>query len=122
MFRTNFYVIQVISALFAIFFFGLSTYSQGFPWGDFKERKISEVIAITKKAVRPDDTMFLATNLLETRAEVTFTGESRPILKIRKFFLEWWAGMLGHGKAYSDLYDTEYLYKEGDQEYWLPTE
>jgi hypothetical protein len=120
--RKSVYPIRILGVALAAVVFGISAYTQGFPWGDFRERKIGEVIAITKKAVRPDDTMFLATNVLETRAEVTFTGKSRPILKVRKFFLEWWAGMLGHGKSYSDLYDTEYLYKEGDQEYWLPTE
>lgn len=110
------YVVLVMATLSA----GVS--AQGFPWADFKERKIKDVIETTTKAVRPDDTMFLATNILETRVEVTFTGKSRPISKARKVFIEWWAGMLGHGKDYADLYDTEYLYKVNDQEYWLPTE
>src|SRR3982751_3671968 len=99
----------------------LTANAQGFPWEIFKERTVGDVIAITTKAVRPDDTMFLATNILETRAEVTFTGKSRPISKQRKTFIEWWVGMLNHPKDYGDLYDTEYLYKEGDKEYWLPT-
>jgi len=100
----------------------LSVGAQNFPWGDFKERSIKEVVSITKKAVRPDDTMFLATNILETRAEVAFTGQSRPISKARKIFLQWWAGLLGHPKSYADLYGREYLYKEGTDEYWLPTQ
>jgi hypothetical protein len=96
---------------------------QGFPWSDFKERSVKDVIAITTKAFRPDDSMFLATNILATRAEVTFTGKSRPMPESRKVFLRWWVGMLNYDpKDYADLYDTEYLYKEGNTEYWLPTE
>ena len=100
----------------------LSVNAQDFPWDDFKERTIKEVLSTTTKAVRPDDTMFLATNILETRAEVTFTGQSRKVSKARKFFLDWWAGLLNHPKSYADLYETEYLYKEGNDEYWLPTQ
>src|SRR4051812_6694224 len=66
--------------------------------------------------------MFLATNQLESRILVTFTGKSRPISAERKTFICIWAGMLGHPKDYADLYEREFLYKEGDDEYWLPTQ
>lgn len=99
-----------------------TVHAQGFPWEIFKERTIKEVINITRKAVRPDDTMFLATNELESKMLVTFTGQSRPILKARKNFILWWVGTFGHPKEYADLYEREFLYKEGDDEYWLATE
>jgi len=95
--------------------------SQGFPWNDFKERKIADVIAITKKAFRSDDTMFLSTNPLSSYTEVTYTGESRPISKATKSFLYFWTGTLNYGQDYAALYQTEYLYKDGDKQYWLPT-
>jgi hypothetical protein len=97
--------------------------AQGFPWDIFKERTIKEVISITRKAVRPDDSMFLAQNQLESKVEVVFTGKSRPITAARKTFIEWWVGMLrADQKEYAELYEREYLYKEGDDEYWLPTQ
>lgn len=96
--------------------------AQGFPWEIFKPRTLKEVISITTKAVRPDDSMFLATNQLESKMPVTYTGKSRPILQARKDFISMWAGMLGHSKDYAELYQWEYLYKEGDDEYWLPTQ
>ena len=95
--------------------------SQGFPWNDFKERKIADVIAITKKAFRSDDTMFLSTNPLSSYTEVTYTGESRPISNATKSFLYFWTGTLNYGQDYAALYETEYLYKDGDKQYWLPT-
>jgi hypothetical protein len=104
------------------------TFAQGFPWEIFKPRTMKEVIAITTKAVRPDDSMFLATNQLESKVEVTYTGESRPIIESRKNFIGTWAEMLEHrttkggtGKDYKALFEREYLYKEGDTEYWLAT-
>ena len=96
--------------------------AQGFPWDIFKERTIKEVMSITKKAVRPDDSLFLATNELESKMRVTYTGQSRPILKARKNFILWWVGTFGQPQEYADLYEREFLYKEGDDEYWLPTE
>ena len=105
------------------------TFGQGFPWEIFKARTVKEVISITTKAVRPDDSMFLATNQLESKAEVTFTGQSRPIIDGRKNFISTWARMLEHPGTtngstidqYAALFDHEYLYKEGETEYWLAT-
>jgi hypothetical protein len=99
-----------------------AAFAQGFPYETFKSRTLKEVTSITTKAVRPDDSMFLATNLLESKMLVTFTGKSRPILKENRTFISMWAGMLGHPKDYADLYQHEYLYKEGDGEYWIPTQ
>jgi len=96
--------------------------SQGFPYDIFKPRTLKEVTTITTKAVRPDDTWFYATTLLESKMAVTFTGQSRPMLAARKEFISNWAGVFGQPKDYADRYETEYLYKEGDVEYWLGTQ
>jgi hypothetical protein len=98
------------------------TFAQGFPWEIFNPRTLKEVIAITTKAVRPDDSMFLANNQLESKVEVIFTGQSRPIIESRKTFIRMWVGMLrANQKDYAELYEREYLYKEGSDEYWLAT-
>jgi len=96
--------------------------AQGFPWEIFKPRTLTEVISTTTKDVRPDDSMFLATNQLESKVRVTFTGQSRPISEGRKTFISWWVGMLNHPKNYAGLYEREYLYKEGSEEHWLATQ
>jgi len=97
-------------------------FAQGFPWDIFKPRTLKEVTAITTKAVRPDDTWFFATTLLESKMQVIFKGQSRPIIAARKDFISNWAGVFGQPKDYAARYETEYLYKEGDDEYWLPTQ
>lgn len=100
---------------------GTSALAQGFPWEIFQPRTLKEVISLTKEAVEPDDSMYLATNQLESKVDVTFTGQSRPILQSRKGFIATWVGMLNHPKDYAKLYEKEYLYKEGSDEYWLAT-
>ena len=95
---------------------------QGFPFEIFKSRTLKEVISITTKAVRPDDSMFLAQNQLESKVEVVFTGQSRPIDDGRKTFIKTWVGMLrSEQQGYAELYEREYLYKEGSDEHWLAT-
>lgn len=102
---------------------GTTVLAQGFPWEIFQPRTLKEVMAITTKAVRPEDHMFLADNQLESRVEVVFTGKSRPLSKGRKSFIEIWFGMLRtKQKHLAELYDQEYLYTEGETEYWLPTQ
>lgn len=103
-------------------FLSITTQAQDFPYEIFKTRTLKEVISLTTKEVKPYPSMFIATNQLESKVLVTFTGKSRPILQERRTFVSIWAGMLGHPKDYADLYEKEYLYKEGDDEYWLPTQ
>jgi hypothetical protein len=114
--------VQIIRAITVAGLLGATTLAQGFPWEIFKPRTLKEVISITTKAVRPDDSMFLANNQLESKVEVVFTGQSRPIIKARKTFITMWVGMLrANQKDYGELYEREYLYKEGSDEFWLAT-
>lgn len=112
-------VMRVIAVLALL---SVTALAQGFPWDVFKPRTLKEVISITTKAVRPADHMFLAHDQLESRVEVVFTGKSRPISKVRKTFIETWFGTLrAKQKKLAELYENEYLYKEGETEYWLAT-
>lgn len=114
---------QLIRAITISTLLGATAFAQGFPWEIFKPRTLKEVISITTKAVRPDDSMFLAQNQLESKVEVVFTGKSRPITKARKTFIKMWFGMLrSDQKEMAEIYEHEYLYKEGEAEYWLPTQ
>ena len=98
-----------------------TTLAQGFPWAIFEARTLKEVVSITTKAVKPGDSMFLATNELPSKMQVIYMGRSRPVLTAHKEFISKWVGIFSRSKEYAQLYDREYLYKEGDDEYWLPT-
>ena len=112
-------VMRVIAILALL---GTTVLAQGFPWEIFKPRTLKEVTSITTKAVKPDDDIFLAQDQLESKVEVVFTGKSHPIGKMRKTFIDTWFGTLrSEQKQLAELYESEYLYKEGEAEYWLPT-
>lgn len=114
---------QVIRVMTVSVLLCATALAQGFPWEIFKPRTLEEVRSITTKALRPDDSMFLAQNQLESKVEVVFTGKSRPIDKTRKDFISVWFGMLrADQQEMADLYEREYLYKEGEAEHWLPTQ
>jgi hypothetical protein len=115
--------VKVIQAITISALLGATALAQDFPWDIFKPRTLKEVISITTKAVRPDDSMFLAQSQRESKVEVVFTGKSRPITQARKTFIAMWFGMLrSEQKEMAELYEREYLYKEGEAEYWLPTQ
>ena len=109
----------IMIALFACL--SLTALAQGFPWAIFEARTLKEVVSITTKAVKPGDSMFLATNELPSKMQVIYMGRSRPVLPARKEFISKWVGIFSRSKEYAQLYDREYLYKEGEDEYWLPT-
>lgn len=113
---------RLIQAIAIAALLATTALAQGFPWEIFKPRTLKEVISITTKAVKPDDDIFLAQDQLESKVEVVFTGKSRPIGKMRKTFIDTWFGTLrSEQKQLAELYESEYLYKEGEAEYWLPT-
>ena len=96
-------------------------FGQGFPWEIFQTRTLDEIVAATAPGVRPDESMFFATDELPSKVRVTFTGQSRPILDKRRSFIDAWFGLYKQDKELAKLYQREYLYKEGSREWWLPT-
>lgn len=113
---------QIVRAITISTLLAVTTLAQSFPWEIFKPRTLREIISTTTKAVRPDDSGFLSQDQLESKVAVFFTGQSRPILEGRKNFIKMWFGMLrANQKDYGELYEREYLYREGTEEYWLAT-
>ena len=99
-----------------------ATLNQGFPWEIFKPRTLPEVITITTKALKPDTSIFLAQTELESKVQVTYTGESSPIPKHRATFIStWFSTLRSSQKDIAKLYEREYLYKDGAGEYWIAT-
>jgi len=115
--------VRMISAVTISVLLGAATLAQEFPWEPFERRTLEEVMSITTKAFRADDSMFLANDQLESKVEVVFTGKDRRISEARKTFIRMWFGTLrADQKDMAELYEREYLYKEGEKEYWLATQ
>ncbi|MCA1849468.1 MAG: hypothetical protein LC672_00075 [Acidobacteria bacterium] len=103
-----------------------TTFAQGFPWDDFKRRTLKEIVSIDAKEIqdseRENRVIFHADMLLSV-IRVKYTGKSRPISKVKKEFLEKWAQTFSqNAEAYAAHYERDFLFMEGEVEYWLPVQ
>ena len=58
--------------------------------------------------------------LLPSRVKVIYTGEKRPLLQEKKTVIESWANKFaGAPEFYTVPYDTEMLFTENGESYWL---
>lgn len=104
--------------------------AQGFPWKEFERRSLKEIVAINesedvedRKRVPSQNRMIMRGKILSSVVRVTYVGESRPIGAERKKFIELWAGSYFSGTpGYASHYESESLFKEGADEYWLPVQ
>jgi hypothetical protein len=111
----------LISPLFAS-----PSFAQGFPWDDFKRRTLKEIISIDAKEIqdseRENRVIFHADMLLSV-IRVRYTGKSRLLSEVKKDFLKKWAQTFAQNDdEYAAHYERDYLFTEGDVEYWLPVQ
>jgi len=64
----------------------------------------------------------LSYNSFTSRVKVVYTGESRKIAERKRFVINIWLKTLGKPKEILDLFETEYLFKENNEEYWIPVQ
>jgi hypothetical protein len=100
--------------------------TSAFPWNDFERRTLQELVKINladtdELKLYPDKGQFVYPDkILPSVVRVTYVGKSRAIVSERKKFIESWVGEYGKDPNYANLFKSEFLFKEGDQEYWLP--
>ena len=103
--------------------------AQGFPWKDFERRTLPELIKTNEREelenIRqfPDQNQFVFRGTtLPSAVQLTYTGESRQLSAERKKFIETWARSYYRNTGYANLYTAEYLFKDGNEDYWLPVQ
>ena len=106
--------------------FTSTAFGQGFPWDDFKRRTLKEIVNIDAREIeesgRENKVIFHADTLL-SMIRVKYTGKSRPLAEVKKDFLKKWAQTFSqNAHEYAAHYERDYLFKEGDVEYWLPVQ
>ncbi len=109
-----------------------SVHAQGFPYHEFTPRTLKQLVEINEKEdtgeVR-DEKGQIAKNqfvmrgkILSSVVRVTYTEQTRTIAKERQEFLKIWGETYAGQKNYQQLYESEMLFKEGADEYWLPVQ
>ena len=103
--------------------------AQDFPWNDFERRTLQELVKInvaedTDNLERYPDKgqLVFRGKIMPSVVRVTYTGQFRGISTVRKKFIELWAGSYTQTPDYANLFASEFLFKEGAQEYWLPVQ
>ena len=104
--------------------------AQGFPWQEFERRTLKEIVAINesedaedRKRLPNQNRMIMRGKILSSAVRVTYVGESRFIGDERKKFIELWAGSyFSQTPGYASRYESEFLFKEANDEYWLPVQ
>src|SRR5687767_444390 len=91
-------LIRLILFLFVFAFIPSSALGQGFPWKDFEQRTMQELLKINEQEEAenikrfPDQTQFVfRATRLPSVVSLTYTGEFRVLGADRKKFIELWA-------------------------------
>lgn|SRR5437870_1579245 len=103
---------------------------QGFPWKEFERRTLKDIVALNesedvedRKRLPNQNRMIMRGKILSSVVRVSYMGESRPISEERKKFIELWAGSyFSQTPDYATHYESEFLFKEDNDEYWLPVQ
>jgi len=56
------------------------------------------------------------------RVQVTYTGQHRPIDPVRQELLRQWARGFNRDSSIIAIFQNEYLFREGQVDYWLPVQ
>jgi hypothetical protein len=101
--------------------------AQDFPWKDFERRTLQRLVKINLEESAddfkryPNRAQFIFRGkILPSIIRVTYSGKSRVISAERKRFVELWAGVYSTTPNFANLFKSEFLFKEGAEEYWLP--
>ncbi|MEO8433312.1 MAG: hypothetical protein ABI596_00325 [Pyrinomonadaceae bacterium] len=122
-------VIRLGIFLFVLAFIPSTAQGQGFPWKDFERRTMPELLKINdlEEAENlkrfPDQNQFVFRGTrLPSVVSLTYTGESRALSSERNKFIELWATSYYRNPGYANLYNAEFLFKDGNEEHWLPVQ
>ena len=90
---------------------------------DYRPRTLKELVAEAGgegSRGNKEETMIVQADILPTRVAVRYAGSSRRLLPSKREVLRQWAvRFAGFPEGYTEPYETELLFAEGDAEYWL---
>lgn len=89
---------------------------------DYKPRTLKEVIDAPETDSRGNklETMLIYADIFPSRVSVTLAGSSRTLPQLKKEVLRQWARLYaGVPEGYTDPYETEMLFAQDGNDYWL---
>lgn len=120
----NFLLSLLLTAILSVF--SQTIYSQGFPYQEYKTRTLSELIEMGSDVKKTDledkQGILIQAKPFYSAIRVEYTGKSRTISSEKINLFKIWQGSLGINAKVLTLLQDEYLFKECDQEYWIPVQ
>jgi hypothetical protein len=92
-------------------------------WDEFKPRTFQEIIEQSSNlslSTLEDGSVIFTRDKLPSRVKVTYVGKSRPISYETKEFIAGWVKMIARHPKIPSLFDSELLFMDGSNEWWLP--
>jgi hypothetical protein len=96
----------------------------------YKSRTLAEIPlinreatdAILRKAKLDEKHDFISFDPFYSRVKVEFAGQQRPVSPEHRELMKMWSKLQNVGKKTMSLYESEFLFKEGGREYWIPVQ
>jgi hypothetical protein len=121
-FSLTLFVVLIASQVFA----------QDFDYDKYKPRTLKEITTVLAEASfkAPDvlitdakgGSIILSRDTFPSRVKGVYTGSSRKVSDKKKEVIAAWLRVYGKPMEYLDLFESEYLFTEDSQEYWLPVQ
>jgi hypothetical protein len=114
-----------VCILFFISLFSSVIYSQSFPYEEYKNRTLSELVEMDSDVVKTDykeKQLLIHAKPFYSAIRLKYVGTSRPISAEKKNLFKLWQGSLGMDAKVLTLLENEFLFKECDKEYWIPVQ
>lgn len=119
-------ILPLVFALTFCLFSAKSHCAQDFPYEKYDPRTLSELTEMgeeSSKAMPPDKGQMLINGKpFYSTVRVTFIGTAKHLTTDEKEYLKIWQQSLGYDEKVLALFETKYLFKECDKEYWIPVQ
>jgi hypothetical protein len=101
-----------------------------FPYDKYTSRTLAEIIGLSSNFPKSDSNgkpipmpdLFFSADFLHSRVRVRFMNKSRTMPTDTKDLLESWRKSYGLDTKLIGRFETEYLFKECNSEYWIPVQ
>lgn len=89
-------------------------------WDTYPARTIERLVRDHSGEQYRKADLMVSADPFPSKTVVTYTGKHRPVGEYKKYFIRVWVETRNVPASNADVLAEEYLFKEGDREYWLP--
>lgn len=89
-------------------------------WDTYPPRTIADIVREHSGDSYAKADIVVSAKPFPSKTVVTYTGKHRPVGEYKNSFIRLWAQTRDIPASNADLLVEEYLFKEGEKEFWLP--